>query len=226
MSEPVAHANTWLEGWVRPDRGVLFVVSGPSGVGKSTLVKRAMATIPGLHFSVSATTRPARVGERDGVDYHFVDADRFGRLVEEGAFLEHATVYDRSYGTLAAPTEAALASGDSLILDIDVQGAAQVRAAMPDAVHVFVLPPKVAVLEQRLRARGTDDETTIRRRMTQVGEQLRGCVAFDYVVVNDALDTASATFTGILLSEMSRLTRRRRLVHEILDQIPSAPSSG
>lgn len=208
-----------LLGWQRPDRGVLFVVSGPSGVGKSTLVKRAMHTIPELGFSISATTRDPRPGERDGVDYHFVDGDRFAALVEEGAFLEHATVYDRCYGTLREPTEAALAEGRSLVLDIDVQGARQVREQFPEAVHVFVLPPDVATLEHRLRRRNTDDEATIRRRMAQVEEQLRGCVDFDYVVVNDVLDTASAVFTGVLLAEMSRRSRRERAIQAILRQL-------
>lgn len=208
-----------LTGWDRPDRGVLFVVSGPSGVGKSTLVRRAMEAIPDLAFSVSATTRAPRPGEQDGVHYHFLDGRRFEELVRGGAFLEHATVYDRRYGTLREPTERALAEGRSLVLDIDVQGAAQVRAQLPEAVHLFVLPPRVAILEERLRRRGTDPEETIRRRMTQVGEQLRGCVDFDYVVVNDHLETASATFTGVLLAEMSRCSRRQRAIQEILGQL-------
>lgn len=208
-----------LTGWQRPDRGVLFVVSGPSGVGKSTLVQQAMNAIPELGFSVSATTRLPRRGERDGVHYHFLGAERFSALVDARAFLEHATVYDRCYGTLRGPTESALAEGRSLILDIDVQGSAQVRTELPEAVHIFILPPAVATLERRLRARGTDDEATIRRRMTQVGDQLRGCVSFDYLVVNDVLDTASATFTGILLAEMSRRSRRERAVEEILRQL-------
>lgn len=208
-----------LQGWQFPDRGVLFVVSGPSGVGKSTLIRNAMETVPGLEFSVSATTRAPRTGEQDGVHYHFVDPDRFEQLVERDAFIEHATVYDRRYGTLREPTERALAQGRSLVLDIDVQGAAQVRRKLPEAVHVYVLPPEVAVLEERLRRRGTDGEETIRRRMTQVGEQLEGCVDFDYVVVNDDLETASATFTGILLAEMSRCTRRQRAIRSVLGQL-------
>lgn len=202
--------------WALPDRGVLFVVSGPSGVGKSTLVKAAMARIPGLTFSVSATTRAPRAGERDGVDYHFVSADRFAALAAEDAFLESATVYDRSYGTLREPTEAALARGSSLLLDIDVRGAAQVRARKPDAVHVFVLPPSVGALEDRLRGRGTDPEDTIRRRMEQAMEQLRGCVAYDYVLVNDDLEASHAAFQGILLAETSRRSRRQSVIDRVL----------
>jgi guanylate kinase len=207
--------------WALPDRGVLFVVSGPSGVGKSTLVKAAMSRIPGLRFSVSATTRPPRQGERDGVDYHFVSPARFAELVAADAFLEHATVYDRSYGTLRDPTEAALASGASLLLDIDVQGSAQVRESKPDAVHVFVLPPSIAALEQRLRARGTDDEETIRRRMDQAMQQLRGCVRYDYVLVNDDLEASHAAFQGILLAETSRRERRESVIERVLGAQPA-----
>lgn len=215
-----------LVGWRFPDRGVLFVVTGPSGVGKSTLIRRAMATIPGLGFSVSATTRPPRPGEVEGVDYHFLSPDRFQALVREQAFLEHATVYDRSYGTLRGPIEQALAEGRSILLDIDVKGAEQVRQRMPDATYIFVLPPDVATLERRLRGRATDGEDVIARRMGQVGEQLRGCPSFDYVVVNDVLDTASAAFTGILLAEMSRTARRQHVVGGILRELDAADGDG
>lgn len=192
----------------RPDRGVLFVVSGPSGVGKSTLLRHAMATVPGLAFSVSATTRAPRPGEKDGVDYHFITNERFAELVQADAFVEHATVYDRSYGTLSEPTEQALARGDSLILDIDVQGAAQVRERLPEAVHLMVLPPSVQALRQRLDARATDSASVIERRMAQVMGQLGALGAFDYLVMNDDLEAAKATFVGVLLAEMHRRSRR------------------
>lgn len=202
-----------------PDRGVLFVVSGPSGVGKSTLLRAAMARIPGLTFSVSATTRSPRPGEVDGVDYHYLSADDFERRVEAGAFLEHAHVYDRRYGTLEAPTDAALASGRSVILDIDVQGAASVRARRADAVFLFVLPPSVEALEARLRARATESAEVVARRMAQVHQQLRGCVDADYVVVNDDLDAAHAGFQGVLLAELSRVRRRDRAIQRLFTQL-------
>ena len=194
------------------DRGVLFVVSGPSGVGKSTLLRRCLASYPDLSFSVSATTRDPREGEKDGVDYHFVTRERFDILVAEDAFIEHATVYDRSYGTLRSTTDEAMAAGRSLILDIDVQGAAQVRARMQEAVHIMILPPSLEVLEQRLRARGTDSEGIIMRRMDQVAQQLLACDQFDYLVVNDDLDVASRTFNGIFAAEFSRRIRRPSVV--------------
>lgn len=203
----------------RPDRGVLFVVSGPSGVGKSTLVRRAKARLPWLAFSVSATTRDPRVGESDGVDYHFLDEARFATLVDEGAFLEHATVYHRRYGTLAAPTEAALGEGLCLLLDIDVQGARQVRQHLPDAIHLFVLPPSLDALRTRLEGRATDDAATIARRMAQVEEQLRGAEEADYIVVNDDLDAAHAAFEGVLVAESCRRARQERAVRRVLDAL-------
>lgn len=191
----------------RPDRGVLFVVSGPSGVGKSTLLKSVIGRVPGLRFSVSATTRGPRVGEADGVDYHFLTPDGFRARVAAGEFLEHAVVYDRMYGTLAGPTEEALAAGDSLVLDIDVLGARQVRVSKPEAVHVMIVPPSIEHLEARLRARGTDDEDVIRRRMELVHGQLGALGEFDHIVVNDDLETARATLLGIVLAEMCRTAR-------------------
>ncbi len=205
----------------RPDRGVLFVVSGPSGVGKSTLLKRAMARLPWLSFSVSATTRGPRRGEQNGVDYHFITPGEFRDRVDREAFLEHATVYDRSYGTLRAPTEQALSEGRCLLLDIDVQGAKNVKAALPEAVHLFVLPPSLAALEARLRSRATDPEEVIVRRMAQVATQLRGVDDAHYVVVNDNLEAAQACFEGVLLAETCRRARRDRAVRRVLDSIPS-----
>lgn len=192
----------------RPDRGVLLVVSGPSGVGKSTILRPALDRVPGLGFSVSATTRAPRAGEVDGVDYHFVDRPRFDALVAEGALLEHAEVYDRCYGTLRAPTEASLSRGDSVILDIDVQGARQVRAAAPEAVLVMIVPPDVETLERRLRARGTESEEVVARRMALLAGQLGAVAEYDYVVVNDDQEAAIACFEGIILAELSRRHRR------------------
>jgi guanylate kinase len=203
-----------LAGWELPSPGVLFVISGPSGVGKSTLVKAAMRRIPGLGFSVSATTRGPRPGEQDGRDYHFVTPERFQEWVERDAFLEHATVYDQRYGTPIEPVLEALKTGRSLVLDIDVQGAALVRQRLPEAVHIFVLPKSVEVLEQRLRERG-ESEATVTRRMAQAAQQLRGCPSYDYVVVNDELETAHAVLQGVLLAEMSRTSRRIPLVDRV-----------
>ncbi len=212
-----------LEGWNPPDKGVLFVITGPSGVGKSTLIHASLSRIPKLRFSVSATTRAMRTGEQDTVDYHFLSRPDFDRRVLEGAFLEHATVYDRSYGTLRGPTMAALGTGDSLILDIDAQGAQQVRQAGLAHVSIFLLPPDLATLQRRLRARGTDSDEIIAGRMTQVGEQIQACGDFDYLVVNDHLPTAQATLDGIFLAEMSRRERRDSLVEDMRAQLQGFP---
>lgn len=197
-----------LTGWTGPDRGALFVLTGPSGVGKSTLVHAVMDRIPGLEFSVSATTRAPRSGEVDGVDYHFLDAAEFAVRVGDGAFLEHATVYGRSYGTLREPVDAALSAGRSVVLDIDLDGARHVRRAWPGGVHVMILPPDLATLQARLRARATDSEEIIAGRMDQVAEQLAGVREYDYLLVNDHLPTAVDLLAAVVLAELSRTERR------------------
>jgi guanylate kinase len=202
-----------------PDVGVLFVVSGPSGVGKSTLIGALMRDVPGVAFSVSATTRAPRPGEADGADYHFLSATAFQEGVERGDFLEHAEVYGKRYGTLAAPVNEALAAGRSLLLDIDVQGARQVRARMSEAVHIFILPPDRATVEGRLRRRGTDDETVIQRRLVEMDEQLAAVADYDYLIVNDHLPTAMATLQGVVLAEMVRRSRRNTLVQRWLSAV-------
>jgi len=198
--------------WTPPDRGALFVVTGPSGVGKSTLLLAAFEAIPGLGFSVSATTRAARAGETDGVDYHFVNLERFEQLVRDEALLEWAQVYGRRYGTPRKPVEEALAAGRSIVLDIDVQGARQVRRAFPECVSIFILPQSVGVLRQRLLGRGTDSQDIIDGRMRQVQEQVDGCGEFDYLVVNDDLELANRCFQGVIFAELQRAERRGSLV--------------
>ena len=202
-----------LPAWSPPDTGALFVVSGPSGSGKSTLLKAAFATVPGLQFSVSATTRGPRKGETDGVEYHFVDVAAFLRLRDEGALLESAEVYGRHYGTPRAPVDAANREGRSIVLDIDAQGARQVREKRPDAVSIFVLPPNMEVMRERLIARGTDAPEVVQRRLDEAREQLAAASEYDYLVLNDALETATAQFTGILVAELSRTTRRQSWLH-------------
>jgi guanylate kinase len=204
--------NAVLDRWRAPDRGALFVVSGASGTGKTTLLERVFTMVPGLEFSVSVTTRPPRAGEQDGVQYHFIDGARFEELVATGALYEHARVYNHAYGTPRAPVEAALAAGRSIVLDIDVQGAAQVRRAAPEAVTIFILPPSPEVLRERLQGRGTDSAEVVARRMEEAQEQLRACGDYDYLVLNDDLGTATAQLVGIVLAELSRRGRRETWV--------------
>ncbi len=200
-----------LRSWQQPDRGALFVVSGASGTGKTTLVKEALRRMPGLSFSVSATTRPPRGGEVDGRDYHFVAPERFDAMVADDALLEWAEVYGNRYGTPRAPVDAALAAGESILLDIDVQGARQVRAHMPEAVSIFILPPDMATVEARLRGRSTDSDDVIARRMAQARQQLQGAAEADYLVVNDDLQTAHDVLQAVLVAELCRRQRRASL---------------
>jgi guanylate kinase len=203
-----------LTRFARPDRGALFVVTGASGTGKTTLVKEALATIPALSFSVSATTRAPRVGEVSGRDYHFVSQERYAEMVEAGAFLEWAEVYGNRYGTLRAPVEAALARGESILLEIDAQGAAQVRAALPDAVFIFILPPSIDTIEARLRGRSTDSEAIIQRRLADARLQLSRCGEFEYLLVNDDLNSSYDQLQAILIAELLRARRRASLVSQ------------
>lgn len=189
--------------------GSLIVVSAPSGAGKTSLTRAAIGQLTrqgqSVDFSVSHTTRAPRPGEQDGRDYHFVDEARFVAMIEAGEFLEHARVFDRRYGTGRATTTAALADGHDVILDIDWQGAQQVKAAMPAALTVYILPPSREALAQRLAARGQDDSATIARRMEQAAAEASHWAEYDYVVINDDFDTAVADLVAIF-----RAARHRR----------------
>jgi guanylate kinase len=183
--------------------GLLLVLSAPSGAGKTTLAHRFRATHPDAVFSVSATTRPPRGTERDGVDYHFVSPERFARLVGDGAFAEWAEVHGQRYGTLRATIDESLAAGRIAIFDIDVQGGSQIKAAWPrETATVFVVPPGTTELERRLRGRSTDTDEVIRRRLAAARAEVgRGLGAYDYVIVNDVLETAAAQLDAIARHE-------------------------
>ena len=182
-------------------RGRLFVIAAPSGAGKTSLVRALMEREPGLRFSISYTTRPRRPIEQHGRDYFFVGRDEFERMVGNGEFLEHARVFDNYYGTARRQVEAALAAGQDLILEIDWQGAAQVRAALPECVSIFILPPSRAELERRLRGRGTDAEDVIQRRLRDAAGDMGHWREFDYVVVNDDFEQALGEVQAIVRGE-------------------------
>jgi guanylate kinase len=178
--------------------GQLHVIAAPSGAGKTSLVKALMAREPGLRFSVSYTTRKPRPAEVDGRDYHFITPAEFERMIAAGEFLEHARVFDNYYGTGLAATRAALAAGERLLLEIDWQGARQVRSKLPEAEMIFILPPSRASLEERLRARSTDSDAVIRRRLQDSVGDLAHWREFDYVVVNDRFETALGELAAIV----------------------------
>ena len=180
------------------DRGRLFVISAPSGAGKTSLVRALMTREPGLRFSISCTTRKQRESEVDGHDYFFVKRDEFERMAAAGEFLEHAQVFDNFYATPRRPVEEALAAGQDLILEIDWQGAGQVRAAMPECISIFILPPSRAELERRLRARGTDTEQVIQRRLADAAADMTHWREFDFVVVNDDFRRATDELADVV----------------------------
>jgi guanylate kinase len=189
-------------------RGLCLVISAPSGAGKTSITRRLLELEPAAALSVSVTTRAPRPGERDGVHYHFIAQDRFDAMVADGALLEWAGVFGKSYGSPRAPVEAALAAGRDVVFDIDWQGHRQLRAALPDdTVGLFILPPSRAELERRLRGRGTDAEEAIARRMAQAWEEISHAPEFDHLLVNDDFEAAVGATRAVLAA--ARLARPR-----------------
>jgi guanylate kinase len=176
----------------------VFVITGPSGVGKGTLIRGLMERVPELELSVSATTRAPRTGERDGVDYHFLPREEFDRRVAAGDFVEHADYAGRSYGTLRSELENRVARGIPVVLEIEVQGARQVRGAMPEAVQVFIAPPSLQALRERLTGRGTDDPAEVERRLQVAEQELTAQPEFAHVVVNEELEEALERLVSIV----------------------------
>jgi guanylate kinase len=197
-------------------RGLLFVVSAPSGTGKTTVVERLVQVVPDLALSRSYTSRAVREGENDGLDYNFVIRSQFEEMIAAGAFLEWAEVFGNLYGTCAADAEQHLASGRDLVLVIDVQGARQVRQRAHGTVGVFVMPPSFAVLERRLRGRSKDSEEAIQRRLQTARGEVAAFDEYDYVVVNDELEGCVERLRAIVLAERSRLPRARHEIEKIV----------
>jgi guanylate kinase len=180
----------------------VFVITGPSGVGKGTLIRGLMRRLPQLQLSVSATTRAPRPGERNGVDYHFLAPEEFERRVRTGDFVEHADYAGRRYGTLRSELEERVQAGIPVVLEIEVQGARQIRTTMPEAVQVFIAPPSLAELRARLVGRGTDGDEEVQRRLSVAEEELAARAEFAHVVVNDDLDVALEDLTRIVAAEL------------------------
>ncbi len=195
--------------------GILFVVAAPSGGGKTSLTRALLERDRGIRLSVSYTTRPPRPGEREGADYHFISTERFMALRDGGEFLEHAEVHGNWYATSASWLKAQIDAGQDVLLEIDWQGAAQVRSLIPTSIHIFILPPSLALLEERLHRRGQDGPATIARRLEAARDEIRHCAEFNYVIINQ--DFASAVDDLSAIVRASRLVAARQCVrHEAL----------
>lgn len=188
-------------------KGMLLVVSGPSGTGKGTLCERLLRSDPTIMFGVSATTRKPREGEIDGVHYHFIDEERFDKMLAEKAFLEYATVHGHRYGTPKDQVERAIEEGRNILLDIDPQGALSVMSAMPETVSIFILPPSYSALRERLHTRNTDDPDEILKRLSNAYGEVRLLKHYTYALVNDRLDQAFGMLSAIIMAEKHRTTR-------------------
>ena len=198
-------------------RGQLFIVSAPSGTGKTTLVERLVQVVPNLKMSRSYTSRAARTGEEDGVDYNFISREEFENMVRGNEFLEWADVFGNYYGTCLADTERDLAAGQDVVLVIDVQGARQVRKRGIETIGIFVLPPSAAILEQRLRGRSKDSEEQIRRRLDVARREVDEFEHYDYVVINDEVDAAVDRLRTIILAERGRVRPMRSAAQDIIN---------
>ena len=195
-------------------KGKTFIISGPSGVGKSTVLHELFKGRDDLYFSISATTREPREGEENGVHYHFVDVKRFQELIEEDALLEYAEYVGNFYGTPKKFVDKAMSEGKDVILDIEVQGALQVSAKRPDTVRIFIAPPSWDELERRLKGRGTDSEEKIRKRLLRAKAELQTADVYDYFVINDSVEQAVRELSAIMLAEHCKPAERMKILSE------------
>lgn len=203
----------------------VFIISAPSGSGKSTLVHRLLQTVPGLTFSISYTTRPPRPSETNGVDYVFISRPEFEARLARNEFLEYAEVFGNYYGTNRDSFENAVREGKDLLLDIDVQGARQLKVAIPEAISIFVLPPSREVLEQRLRSRSQDSEAVIERRLKGAAAEVRNYTQYDFVLINRELEESAARLASIVKAERLRKARMEEEVRPILESFESQKES-
>ena len=207
------------------NRGNLLILSAPSGSGKTSLAHRVVPELRSIRFSVSHTTRGRRRGEEDGKEYYFVQTDEFGRMIEQGRFLEWAQVYGNYYGTSRDFVESELRNGMDVLLDIDIQGALKVRKVMPEAVMIFVLPPSFQELENRLRRRGLDDEAVIERRLQIARDEINSYRNYDYVIINRVLEDSVEELKHIIIAMRCRVGQRREEAESIVKsfRVPGAP---
>ena len=215
MSNELTHANS-ITPENKNSRGMLIVVSSPSGGGKGTLIDRVLQTLPGVSYSVSYTTRAPRPGEQEGREYFFVTKPAFEEMIQRGEFLEWANVYGHLYGTSHSQVESEREAGRDIILEIDVQGAESIRGLVSDAVTVFILPPSFELLRNRLVARATDSESELQRRLHGAPSEVQQYKNFQYVILNDDINRASAQLSAVILAERARRERQECAAHESL----------
>jgi len=197
--------------------GQLFVISGASGAGKSTIVKALIDRIKGIGYSISHTSRKPRDSEKDGVDYHFVNTERFKAMIESGEFVEWARVYQAFYGTSYSTLDEQRKKGLDVILDVDSQGAVNIREQLEKTILIYVLPPSLEALEKRLKRRGTDNENVIKTRMETAVNEIGMCVRYDYIIINDDLEEAIGQAQAIVISERCRISRQSAKLRELFD---------
>ena len=197
--------------------GQLFVISAPSGAGKSTILVAVRKRVPGLGYSISHTTRKPRGDERNGIDYHFVDDETFTEMIDEDAFVEWAKAYDNSYGTSSSGLQDLTASGLDVLMDVDILGGQNIKNRFPDSVLIFLLPPSLEILERRLRERGTDNEPVIRARMDSAADDIKNCVWYDYIIVNDKLEMAIDQVKSVIISRRCLTTRQLPEIRKLFD---------
>lgn len=199
-------------------KGKLFIVSGPSGSGKDTILQGVFKKHPEIKLSISSITRAMRAGEVEGEKYHFISRDEFEELLKNDMLLEHNVFVGNYYGTPKAPVEECLNAGGDMILEIDVNGAAQVREKMPEAISIFIMPPSFEVLKNRLSGRGTETEEVVEQRMTAALGEIARAKEYDYIVINDQLDVAIDDLLSIILSERLRINRQKQIIDEVLEK--------
>lgn len=194
---------------IKNDKGLLLVISGPSGTGKGTLCKRLLEKNKDIFLSVSATTRKPREGEIDGVSYHFYDEEKFRELISENQFIEWAAFCDNYYGTPKAPVDENINNGKDVLLEIEIEGAMKVRAKHPEGVYIFLFPPSIEVLAERLKGRGTETADVIAKRLERAKQELQMCAKYNYYVVNDDLEKAVEEIEAIIIAEKARKERNQ-----------------
>lgn len=201
------------------ENGILIIFSGPSGSGKDTVLNKLVGSRDDIKVSVSMTTREKREGEIDGTHYYFVDRGYFEKKVAEDMMLEHAEYNGNMYGTPKAPVDEMLKAGKAVILEIEVQGAEKIRKIYPDVISIFLMPPSVRVLEERLRGRGTDDEETINHRLVIAREEIRRAAEYDYIVINDTVENAVAGIETIINAERKKTSRNKKIISEVINNV-------